>query len=113
MAQPESCWMLVRAHLCYAQLNAADVVVDAFILFGFYNQFQAKSNPLYVLCIVFHSFDSRLWCDFTLLWLFVHFIDHFFFSYKNFRCLFVGIFIKTSQSTIIVYEMSFAHKDNS
>lgn len=35
MAQPESCWMLVRAHLCYAQLNAADVVVDAFILFGF------------------------------------------------------------------------------
>lgn len=107
MAQPESCWMLVRAHLCYAQLNAADVVVDAFILFGFYlgfyNQFQAKSNPLYVLCMVFLSLDSRLWCDFTLLWLFVHFIDHFF-LYKNFRCFVSGLFIKTSQSTIIVYE---------
>lgn len=90
MAQPESCWMLVRAHLCYAQLNAADVVVDAFILFGFYNQFQAKSNPLYVLCMVFLSLDSRLWCDFTLLWLFVHFIDLFF-------------YIKTSDVLFLVY----------
>lgn len=90
MAQPESCWMLVRAHLCYAQLNAADVVVDTFILFGFYNQFHAKSNPLYVLCMVFLLLDSRLWCDFTLLWLFVHFIDHFF-------------YMKTSDVLFLVY----------
>lgn len=81
---------------------------------SFYLAFTTNSKPKVIHCMFFAWFFFRLIHVYGAILLCFGFlsISSIIFLYKNFRCFVSGLFIKTSQSTIIVYEMSFAHKDN-